>query len=89
VADGAIATLTIVYDPAWEQQKVLAQAAPIRTAQALATARATRTAAAAPGTQDRRMPSAGPWIAAAGPSLLGVLALALGSTFGRRPGDAA
>jgi hypothetical protein len=61
VAGGAIAALTIVYDPAWEQRKLAAQAAPIRTAQALATARATPPTATPPtpvgaprGTQDTR-----------------------------------
>jgi hypothetical protein len=32
VAGGAIATLTIDYDPAWERRKLEAQAAPVRTA---------------------------------------------------------
>jgi hypothetical protein len=49
VAGGAIASLTIVYDPAWEQRKLAAQAAPVRTAQALATARATQTGQTAAG----------------------------------------
>jgi hypothetical protein len=75
----AITTLTIVYDPAWEQRKLEAQAAPIRTAQALAT----RTAAAppptpaAPSTQDRRTPSVATWLAALGAALGGVGLLAL------------
>jgi hypothetical protein len=61
VAGGAIATLTIVYDPAWEQRTLAAQAAPVRTAQALATARAAQPAATPPapagaprGAQDTR-----------------------------------
>jgi hypothetical protein len=86
VAGGAIATLTLVYDPAWERRRLQAQAAPIRTAQA--TARAGRPAAAAPptpappppaapGTQDRRTPSVAPWLAALAVALGGVGLLAL------------
>jgi hypothetical protein len=48
VAGGAIATLTLDYDPAWQRRLLAAQAAPIRTAQAQATARAAQAAAAAP-----------------------------------------
>jgi hypothetical protein len=79
VAGGAITTLTIVYDPAWEQRKREAQAAPIRTAQALATrtAAAPPPAPAAPSTQDRRTPSVGSWLAALGAALAGVGLLAL------------
>jgi hypothetical protein len=88
VAGERIATLTIVYDPAWERRTLQAQAAPIRTAQALATARAAQTAAAAPATraaeraaapstQDRRTPSVGPWLAALGAALGGAGLLAL------------
>ena len=68
VAGDRIATLTVVYRPAWEARLLTAQAAPFRTAQARATAappataRATPTPAArqvpaAPSTQDRRTPS--------------------------------
>jgi hypothetical protein len=49
VADGAIATLAIVYDPAGEQGTLRAQAAAIRTAHALATVRVTRPPAAPGG----------------------------------------
>jgi hypothetical protein len=45
VAGGRIATLTVVYDPAWERRLLVAQAAPVRTAQALATVRAAQPAA--------------------------------------------
>jgi hypothetical protein len=45
VAGDAITTLTIDYDPAWERRKLEAQAAPVRTAQARATARAAQPAA--------------------------------------------
>jgi hypothetical protein len=47
VAGGRIATLTVVYDPAWEARLLAAQAAPFRTAQAQATARSTPAAPAA------------------------------------------
>jgi hypothetical protein len=92
VAGDAIATLTIVYDPAWERRKLAAQAAPVRTAQAQATARAAQPAAAraadaahatatpvpaAQSTQDRRTPSVAPWLAALGAALGGVALLAL------------
>jgi hypothetical protein len=40
---------------------------------------------AAPSTQDRRTPSVGPWILAAGLSLLGVLGLTLAETLRQRP----
>ena len=85
VAGGRIATLTVVYSPAWEARLLTAQAAPFRTAQAQATARAGQPAAptptgaaapatrvpAAPSTQDRRTPSVGPWLAALGAALGG------------------
>ena len=91
VAGARIATLTVVYRPAWEARRLTAQAAPFRTAQARATARATQTPAAAPagaaatatrgptapGPQDRRTPSVAPWLAALGAALGGGGLLAL------------
>ena len=90
-AGGRIATLTVVYDAAWEARLLTAQAAPFRTAQAQATARAGQAAAptptgaavpttrlpTAPNTQDRRTPSVGPWLAALGAALAGGGLLAL------------
>jgi hypothetical protein len=90
-AGGRIATLTVVYSAAWEARLLIAQAAPFRTAQAHATARAGQPAAptptgaaapttrvpAAPSTQDRRTPSVGPWLAALGAALAGGALLAL------------
>jgi hypothetical protein len=66
VAGGAITTLTIVYDPAWEQRKLEAQAAPVRTAQARATARGAQPAAGAtaPRADDVGRASATPLAAA-------------------------
>ena len=46
VAGGRIATLTVVYSPAWEARLLTAQAAPFRTAQARATAARPATAGA-------------------------------------------
>ena len=87
-AGGRIATLTVVYSPAWEARLLTAQAAPFRTAQARATAAPPATARAtpmpaarreptAPNTQDRRTPSVGPWLAALGAALAGGALLAL------------
>ena len=88
VAGDRIATLTVVYRPAWEARRLTAQAAPFRTAQARATAAApapagatptpaARHVPAAPGTQDRRTPSVAPWLAALGAALGGAGLLAL------------
>ena len=90
-AGGRIATLTVVYSAAWEARLLTAQAAPFRTAQAQATARAGQPAApaptgaaapttrvpTAPSPQDRRTPSVGPWLAALGAALAGGGLLAL------------
>ena len=88
VAGARIATLTVVYRPAWEARRLTAQAAPFRTAQARATAAApapagatpppaARPVPAAPGPQDRRTPSVAPWLAALGAALGGGGLLAL------------
>ena len=91
MAGDRITTLTLVYDAAWEARLLTAQAAPFRTAQAQATARAGQPAAptptgaaapatlgpVAPNTQDRRTPSVAPWLAALGVALAGVGLLAL------------
>ena len=87
-AGGRIATLTVVYSPAWEARLLTAQAAPFRTAQARATAAPPATARAtpmpaarreptAPNAQARRTPSVGPWLAALGAALAGGALLAL------------
>jgi hypothetical protein len=90
-AGGRIATLTVVYHADWEARLLTAQAAPFRTAQAQATARAGQPAApaptgaaaptsrvpTAPSPQDRRTPSVGPWLAALGAALAGGGLLAL------------
>ncbi len=47
VQDGKIAAMTFTYSPEWERKRLMAQAAPIRTAQAQATARAPQDQAAA------------------------------------------
>jgi hypothetical protein len=91
VAQGAIATLTVAYDPAWTRRLLAAEAAPVRTAQARASqtadtaAEATRVAA--PATQERQTAPAGPWVATA-LALLAVIALTLGKTLGHGPPDA-
>ena len=71
MAGDRITTLTLVYDAAWEARLLTAQAAPFRTAQAVATARAAPTAAPAPSPQARPTPPVGPWTVALGLSLAG------------------
>ena len=77
-AGDRIATLTVVYSPAWEARRLSAQAAPFRTAQARATPTpAARHVPAASSPQDRRTPSVAPWLAALGAALGGAGLLAL------------
>jgi hypothetical protein len=88
VAGGRIATLTIVYDAAWERRKLEAQAAPVRAAHAQATAQALQPgpAGVTRGAEASRVATTGTWTAPStqnrGTPSVGLWLAALGASLG-------